>query len=102
MKVINYERESMMLPMIRKRLFDDSPAVVWRGKVGVVLDRDLLPTHKANGERYPLSACKHRWIEYTDNPACPRYYGEWNVYRSKREAIAEAVKADAVLCAIEY
>lgn len=75
----------------RRRLFDDSPAVVYRTPSTVVLDRDKLPRYKDNGERYVLSCIRYRWIHFTDKPG-HRYFGEWNAYTSKKEALKYAKK----------
>ena len=64
--------------------FDNCPAVVDRNRFCVLLDRDKLPKFKLDGERYPLSCLRNRWIVYVDNH--PRFLGEYDALRSLKAA----------------
>lgn len=73
------------------RLFDDNPAVVFRSRAGVVLDRDMLPRTREDGTPYILARTRLRWISYIDGPS--KYRGEWETFSSAKEAIADCVAA---------
>lgn len=79
----------MNLPCITRRAFDDCPAVIWRGKYDVVIDRDLLPKLNDNG----TICCEEfyrfkwgRWILYSDLPQT-LWFGEWRAFRTRKSAL---------------